>query len=101
MNPLNPSIGTRISNNFSSGVYRDFESAMVALKAAYADERSTDDDLGQTFWDEQIAEVEQAQEIYDRHMTGVKEKIVLELREQGLDQFADALETGDYSVFAY
>jgi len=91
----------RISNRFSNGEYTDFNSAMAAIRSAYLAEKRTDDEVGAAFWGEQIAEVDKAQEIYERHMQGVKEKIAAELRDQNLEQFAEALESDDCSGFAY
>lgn len=101
MDLSNVNLGASISNDLSRGYYSDFEGALSALKAAYNYEKSCDDETGREFWDGAITDIDCAQEVYDRHMAGVKEKIVLDLRLQGLDQFADALESGDYSGLAY
>ena len=93
---------TKISNAFARGEFRgDFEAAIAAIKTAYYYEKSSDDELASPFWDAEISRCDQAKEIYDRHMVVVKEAICAELRQQGLTRFADALESGDYSSFAY
>ena len=50
--------------------------------------------------EEYKAQARQAESIYSRIMDAAEMRVVEELREAGLDQFADALENADYSGLA-
>ena len=96
-------LGTHISNAFYNGRYdlADFDQVVRDLKRAYESEKKGDDILGQNVWDEELAKCDRALAIYKKHMTAANEAAISELRQQGLEEFAEGLETGDYSHFAY
>lgn len=102
MKPPTASLATQISNQFFDGYYRDFEQAIAALITAYRNEKAIEEnEQGKSFWEREISKCQKADEIYTRHMEAIKQKIIDELMAEGLEEFAEALESGDYSSFAY
>lgn len=82
----------------------DFLSALAFLGDAYEVEASQSRDA--TFWEESDAKRQQAIDIYLRHFAQplrsqehrLRSETIAALRNEGLDIYADALESGDYAA---
>lgn len=91
------------SNRLARGEVHDFLDACATYEAAIREEISqgyvfVDGSAG--FWSEQITQVRMAARIYEQCQREGLDDIALNLRGHGLDMFATALETGDYSRWA-
>lgn len=92
-----------LSNKVGSGEY-GFTESISLLVQAYKLELSicsgADGDSSSS-WGEAIAEAQQALAIYTEAIKTAQEQAVAAMRAKGLDDFADALESGDCSALAY
>jgi hypothetical protein len=96
---------THISNQFENGEFNDFRAAIKALIEAYRLEiiisRSMEIDDDVEFWEQQIKEAESALQIYNNIITKAENRALAHLRKAALNQYADALESGNYTSFAF
>jgi len=94
--------GAKISNQLSRGEFDDFRKAVSSLKKAMHFEKQTEDTpSAQEFWQEEIDRCQKALDIYEELYQSFLQETVAALRQEGLDEFADGLEQGDYSHLAY
>ncbi|MGG6263222.1 hypothetical protein ACQ4M3_08070 [Leptolyngbya sp. AN03gr2] len=103
------SIINKISNNLYQGNYSDFRSAVSDLRVAYEHEKkinpyeagTNQHENDQQFWENQIKQCDKARTIYDACVREAEQKAIEQMREQGLEMFAEALELEDYSHLAF
>ncbi|MFQ3618479.1 MAG: hypothetical protein SNJ57_16280 [Cyanobacteriota bacterium] len=72
----------------------------MALKSALSWEQRTDYDNPE-LWQPMIDECDFALNLWDEEVEAAIDRVIAQLRERGLHQFADALASGDYSILSY
>ena len=93
-----------LSNKVGTGEYGFIESLRMLI-SAYRKEVSIGS-LGEipgdnAFWKEQIDRTQKAIGIYETAIQSAKQEAIVLMRSQGLDEYAEALESGDTSNLAY
>jgi hypothetical protein len=94
---------TEISNQFSEGDFCDFRVATEKIIEAYRLEIQIckEEDLDETFWQEETQKAESALKIYNDCCRLAELQAVERLSEAGLEEYAEALESGNYEGFAF
>jgi hypothetical protein len=92
-----------LSNKIHRGETKGFVDTLKTLLESYRIQKQIDtlENFNDPIWDECIEEVGQALSIYRKHVHLAELAAAKEMREQGLTNFADALESEEYCDLAY
>jgi len=91
------------SNRLYNGEVADFREAIRCQIAALEIELRLSrqwDVKGSSIFQKSIADANRALEIYDRVMKDAEKQVVEELKKEKLDEYADCLNSGDYTGLA-
>ncbi len=92
------------SNKLYSGEITDFRQAVSLLRDAMVCE-GKEDPAYASYWQIEVDRCDKALAIYETHYQEFLEEFLKNaseaLRQEGLSEFADGLESGDYSILAY
>lgn len=93
-----------LSNKVGTGEYSFIESLRMLI-SAYRKEVSigslSEIPGDNAFWEEQIDKTQKAIDIYEKAIQSAEQDAIVLMRSQGLDEYAEALESGDTSSLAY